>query len=170
VPFFAVLSLCALILAGQGPTPLHWVLYHALPGFEWMHPHGPGRIKVILYLGLALLAGATLSSLGKRGLGLGAVMVLPALTVLFLSSRLVALFATGDGAGGSSLAGLGLEIPVVSLLALAGAGACAIVCARSPVGCRAAAFVVVLLVFADLSWREGRPSRSAKPPARAKSS
>jgi hypothetical protein len=151
VPFFAVLSLCALILAGQGPTPLHWILYHALPGFEWMHPHGPGRIKVILYLGLALLAGATLSSLEKRSLGLGAVMVLPALAVLFLSSRLVAPFTTGDGAGGSSLAVLGLEIPVVSLLALAGAGAGAIVCARSPVGCRAAAFVVVLLVFADLS-------------------
>ena len=151
VPFFAVLSLCALILAGQGPTPLHWILYHALPGFEWMHPHGPGRIKVILYLGLALLAGATLSSLGKRGLGLGAVMVLPALTVLFLSPRLVALFTTGDGTGGSSLADLGLEIPVVSLLALAGAGACAIVCAPSPMGCRAAAFVVVLMVFADLS-------------------
>ena len=151
VPFFAVLSLCALILAGQGPTPLHWILYHALPGFEWMHPHGPGRIKVILYLGLALLAGATLSSLGKRGLGLGAVMVLPALTVLFLSPRLIALFTTGDGTGGSSLADLGLEIPVVSLLALAGAGACAIVCAPSPMGCRAAAFVVVLMVFADLS-------------------
>ncbi len=151
VPFFAVLSLCVLILAGQGPTPLHWILYQTLPGFEWMHPHGPERIKVVLYLGLALLAGATLSSLGKRGLGLGAVMVLPALTVLFLSSRLVALFTTGDGAGGSSLADLGLEIPVVSLLALAGAGACAIVCARSPVGRRAAAFVVVLLVFADLS-------------------
>ncbi len=40
-PFFAVLVLFTLILAGQSVTPLHWVLYHTLPEFEWMHPHGP---------------------------------------------------------------------------------------------------------------------------------
>ena len=151
VPFFAILSLCALVLAGQGVTPLHWILYHTLPGFEWMHPHGPGRIKVILYLGLALLAGSTLSRLGERGTGLGAAMALPALAVLFLASSLAALFATGDGVRGAFLAGVGLEIPAVPLLALAGAGACAIFCARSPVGRRVAPFAVVLLVVADLS-------------------
>jgi hypothetical protein len=146
-PFFAVLSLCTLILAGQSETPLHWVLYHTLPGFEWMHPHGPERIKVILYLGFALLAGATLSRLGERDRSVGALAALPALTLLFVIS---ALFVTGGDAEGSLLANLGLAIPVASLLALIIANACVVVYALSPVGRRVAAFLVVLLVFADL--------------------
>src|SRR5215210_1935845 len=62
VPFFVGLALYALTLAGKDVTLLHSVLYHLLPGFDWIHPHGPERIKVILYLAFALLAGATLSS------------------------------------------------------------------------------------------------------------
>ncbi|MDQ4128530.1 MAG: YfhO family protein, partial [Actinomycetota bacterium] len=137
-PFFAVLVLFTLILAGQSVTPLHWVLYHTLPEFEWIHPHGPERIKVILYLGVALLAGATLSCLGERGRSVRALVALPVLTLLFLIVRL------------GTLVNLGLAIPLASLLALVVANACVMVYALSPVGRRVAAFLVVLLMFADL--------------------
>ncbi|MDP9485068.1 MAG: YfhO family protein [Actinomycetota bacterium] len=149
VPFFAVLVPFTLILAGQGITPLHWVLYHTLPKFEWIHPHGPERIKVILYLGFALLAGATLSRLGERGRSVGTLVVLPALTLLFLISRLGTLFTAGGDAKGSLL-NLALAIPAASLLALVVANACVVIYAFSPVGRRVAALLVVLLVFADL--------------------
>ena len=150
VPFFAGLSLCALVLSGQGVTPLHWVLYHTLPGFEWLHPHGPGRIKVVLYLGLALLAGATLSRLAERDGGGRALIFLPALTLLFLASGLGTLFARGADAEGSLLATMSLDVPVASLVALVVATAGVIAYARAPRGRRAAASVVVLLLFADL--------------------
>ncbi len=150
VPFFAALSLCALILSGQGVTPLHWILYHTLPGFEWLHPHGPGRIKVILYLGLALLAGATLSRLGERDVGGRVLIFLPILTLLFLASRLGTLFTPGTGAEGSLLATMSLDIPVASLVALVVAIAGVIAYARAPGWRRVAASLVVLLVFADL--------------------
>lgn len=65
-------------------TLLHSVLYRLLPGFEWIHPHGPERIKVILYLAFAMLAGATLRYFGGRGKNAGALLALPALASLFL--------------------------------------------------------------------------------------
>ena len=64
VPYFAGLSLAALVLSGQGPTPLHSALY-LLPRFDELHPHSPERVVMLFYLGLALLAGAALSRLGK---------------------------------------------------------------------------------------------------------
>ncbi|MBA2714421.1 MAG: YfhO family protein [Rubrobacteraceae bacterium] len=151
VPYFVVLSLCTLILAGQSVTPLHSILYGTLPGFEWMHSHGPARIKVILYLGLALLAGATLSCLGERGRGVRALAALPVLTLLFLVARLAMLFTAGGNAQGPLLpANLGLAIPAASLLVLVVANVCVLVYALSPVGRRVAALLVVLLAFADL--------------------
>ncbi len=66
VPYFAGLSLSALVLSGQGPTPLHAALY-LLPRFDQLHPHNPERVVMLLYLGLALLAGAALSRLGETG-------------------------------------------------------------------------------------------------------
>src|SRR5919202_957002 len=47
VPYFGALSLCALVLSGQGPTPLHSVLYVLLPYFERLHPHSPDRVILI---------------------------------------------------------------------------------------------------------------------------
>ncbi|MCA1717341.1 MAG: hypothetical protein LC781_11095, partial [Actinobacteria bacterium] len=88
VPFFVGLLLFTLTLAGRDVTLLHSVLYHLLPGFESIHPHGPERIKVILYLAFALLAGATLSSLGERGRSAGALLALPVVASLFLVTRL----------------------------------------------------------------------------------
>jgi hypothetical protein len=139
VPYFVGLVLCTLILAGREVTPLHSVLYQLLPGFEWIHPHGPARIKVILYLGFALLAGATLSSLGKRGRSAGVLVAVPVLT-----SLLLVIFGMSGGVQGL------FSIPAASLLALVVANVCAAVYALSPAGRRSAALLVVLVGFVDL--------------------
>ena len=130
-PYFVVLVLCTLVLAGKDVTPLHRVLYELLPGFEWIHPHGPARIKVLLYLGLALLAGATLSRLGERGRGAKFLVTVPVVTsLLFVAS--------------------GADIPVASLLALVVANACLLIYVLFPRGRRMAALLLVLVVFVDL--------------------
>ncbi len=84
VPYWALLSLCTLVLAGQGPTPLHWVLYHVLPGFARLHPHVPERVLVILYLGLALMAGATLAHLFESRVRTVFLVLVPVLGTLAL--------------------------------------------------------------------------------------
>jgi hypothetical protein len=61
VPFFAVLSIGVLILARYQPTPLHAAL-SILPGFERIHARSPERAMIVFYLGPALLAGLTVSS------------------------------------------------------------------------------------------------------------
>lgn len=76
VPYFAFLSLSALVLSGQGPTPLHSVLY-LLPRFDQLHPHNPERVIMLLYLGLALLAGATLSRLGEMNVRALSLLLVP---------------------------------------------------------------------------------------------
>jgi len=145
VPFFLVLSVCTLVLSSPDGTPLHSVLYFLLPGFEWLHPHGPGRIKVILYLGFALLAGATLSSLGERVRSTRAQVPVPVVTSLLLAVCVVALLATE---GPSS--GFGIGVSLVSLAALVVANACVVVYALSPAGRRGAALLMVLVLFVDL--------------------
>ena len=145
VPFFFVLSVCTLVLSSPDGTPLHSVLYFLLPGFEWLHPHGPGRIKVILYLGFALLAGATLSRLGERRRSVRGLVAVPVVTSLLLAVCVVAILATRG-----PLAGFGIGVSLVSLAALVVANACLVVCARSADGRRGAAFLVVLVLFIDL--------------------
>jgi hypothetical protein len=142
-PFFAVLLVCTLVLAGRSVTPLHSVLYQLLPGFEWMHPHGPERIKVILYLGFALLAGATLSCLGERNTR--ALVAVPVVTSLLLAGCVVALLAT-EG----SPAGFGIDVSLVSLSALVVANACVVVYALFPAKRRGAALLLLLVLFVDL--------------------
>jgi len=151
-PFFAALLVCSLVLAGRGVTPLHSVLYQLLPGFEWMHPHGPARIKVILYLGFALLAGATLSSLGERGRNARVLVALPVLTALSLITLLGVSLTTGESPESAQglLTDLSAVIPVAPLLALVVANACVAIYAHSHVGRRVAAVLLVLVVFADL--------------------
>ena len=145
VPFFFVLSLCTLVLSVPDGTALHSVLYALLPGFEWLHPHGPGRIKVILYLGFALLAGATVSRLGERVGNTRTLLAVPVVTSLLLAVCVVALLAT-EG----SPAGFGTGASLVSLAALAVANACVVVYALSPAGRRGAALLMVLVLFVDL--------------------
>ena len=87
VPFFVFLSLGVLTLSGQGPTLLHSILYDLLPGFDRLHPHAPQRVTVVLNLGLALLAGATLAALGERGRNTIALASVPVLAALFVVTR-----------------------------------------------------------------------------------
>jgi hypothetical protein len=61
--YFGITSICALVLTSTVETPLHWVLYHVLPGFASLHPHAPERILTVAYLGPAMLAGATVSAM-----------------------------------------------------------------------------------------------------------
>lgn len=144
-PFFFVLSLCALVLSSPDGTPFHSVLYFVLPGFEWLHPHGPGRIKVILYLGFALLAGATLSRLGERDRSIKGVAAVPVVTSLLLAVYVGVLLAT-EGPP----AGFGIVATLVSLAALVAANVCLLAYALSPERRRGAAFLVVLVLFVDL--------------------
>ena len=55
--YWACLALGPLMLARSLNTPLHQALYALLPGFEQLHPHVPDRILLVMYLGLAMLAG-----------------------------------------------------------------------------------------------------------------
>ena len=85
VPYFAFLSLAALILTGQGPSPLHSVLY-LLPYFKWIHPHNPDRAIVIFYLGCAILAGAGVTVLRQRTGTKPLLLTLPFLAALVLAT------------------------------------------------------------------------------------
>ena len=92
-PYFATLCVAALILSGQGPTPLHTVLYW-LPGFARLHPHDPERVLTVFYLGSALLAGATVQRLGDWGRR-AIVFVPPLAFVLFLLPAVGAALPSG---------------------------------------------------------------------------
>ena len=86
VPYFAVLCVGALTLAGKGHTVLHAALYQ-LPLFENIHQHFPQRAMSVFQLGAALLAGATLTGLGRWGPRVRYLAVVPVLAALFLATR-----------------------------------------------------------------------------------
>ncbi|HZC18198.1 MAG TPA: hypothetical protein VE225_00665, partial [Rubrobacteraceae bacterium] len=156
VPYFGVLALCALVLTGQGPTPLHSALYLLLPYFEHLHPHYPDRVILLFYLGAALLAGGALTALGERVGKKPSLLALPILAALLLATASI-LFPPESG-GWVSLYPLSLKngtsIPVGSLLFLAVAVALVAVYAALPArlsAWRGLAFAsLVLVVFAEL--------------------
>ncbi|CAN5904551.1 hypothetical protein BH23ACT11_BH23ACT11_03810 [soil metagenome] len=86
VPYFTALAIFALTLSGTGFTPVHSLLY-LLPNFESLQPHFPQRSLLVFYLAAALLAGATLSSLGQRAREAPYLISLPALAAIFLVTR-----------------------------------------------------------------------------------
>ena len=86
VPYFAALSLAALTLSGKSLTPLHSLLY-LLPSFESLQPHYTERAMVVFYLGAALLAGATVSGLGKYARRTPSLTLLPILAGIFIVTR-----------------------------------------------------------------------------------
>ncbi len=98
-PCFAVLAAGALILAQRETTWLHQVPYALLPRFKELHQHWPERVLVIFYLGLAMLAGATVSVLARRERpALLAATAVPVLVTLAVAIRFrpvtpLALFA-----------------------------------------------------------------------------
>ncbi|MDQ3855158.1 MAG: YfhO family protein, partial [Chloroflexota bacterium] len=69
VPYWLALAAGTLVLTGQGPTPLHSLVY-LLPQFRNLHPHDPERIIMIFYLPVGLLAGATVTRLSEQRLRL----------------------------------------------------------------------------------------------------
>ncbi|MDP9379219.1 MAG: YfhO family protein [Chloroflexota bacterium] len=95
-PYFVVLTLAVLVLTGQGPTPLHSLLFLLLPGFSRLHPHHPQVIGLVLYLGPAILAGATWNHLSKRGREAAFLALLPVAAVVIVR-------ALGGSVAGSTL-------------------------------------------------------------------
>lgn len=93
VPFFAVLGICAVILATPVDTPLHLLFYAMLPKFEELHRHWPDRVAVVGYLAFAMLVGAAVESLRSRRPD--ARLVLVASSVLLLA-LLVLIVANAD--------------------------------------------------------------------------
>jgi hypothetical protein len=161
VPYFVVLSVCALTLSGHEITLLHSTFYDLLPGFEWIHPHGPERVKVVLYLGFALLAGAAFSSLGEQdNKPAGALAIVPILTALFLVTRIVPppLAGRTPEALAEALgrfrepfpANLGIGIPRATIFALILILVCVTIYALLPKVRPFAATLAVLVVFIDL--------------------
>src|SRR4029079_18297512 len=66
VPYFIILTLCALTLT-QAPTPLHWLLY-LIPRFQEQHEHEPFHALVMAPIGFAVLVGATVDrAIALRG-------------------------------------------------------------------------------------------------------
>jgi hypothetical protein len=165
VPYFAFLSLCALVLTGPGPTPLHSVLY-LMPYFDRLHPYGPERVVVVFYLGAALLAGATITTLKEKARGKPSLLALPALAALLLG--LASTLFPPIPEGKESLYPLlgawedlyplvvenGIPIPLASLLFLLSAillvAAYALVPARLLAGDKFVFALLILVVFADL--------------------
>jgi len=62
-PYFAFICVVLLVLTLRNPTPLHSLFYVVLPRFELLHSHEPNRVLIVFYLGVALLAGATINYL-----------------------------------------------------------------------------------------------------------
>ena len=164
VPFFAGLCLCALILSGPGPTPLHSALY-LLPYIERLHPHDPDRIMLIFYLGSSLLAGAALTVLGEKAGRKPLLLLLPVLAALLLAAAKIlpppieaapdgTALARGWGALSSVLYEGGVPVPAGLLLALVLAvflvPAYALLPDRRAVLRGLVLTLLVLVVFADL--------------------
>src|SRR5215203_5899460 len=165
VPYSAFLSLAALILTGQGPSPLLSVLY-LLPYFKWIHPHNPDRAIVIFYLGGAILAGAGITVLGRRAGTKPLFLILPFLAALVLATASTLFPPIPEGeeglypllGGWEDLYPLplknGVSIPMGSLLFLTLAVVLVTVYALIPVRLAiwgALTFgLLILVVFADL--------------------
>jgi hypothetical protein len=159
VPYFASLSLAVLTLSGQGPTLLHSILYDLLPGFDRLHPHAPQRVTVVLYLGLALMAGATLSGLDERGRSARVLALMPILAALFLVTRVgsapketLADFVGSGGWGGRTLFLLEnvISIPTGTLITALAVLILVVVYALLPSGRGLVAALLVAVLFVDL--------------------
>ena len=167
VPYSAGLALFALTFAGKGTTLLHSALY-LLPYLERLHPHNPHRVMVIFYLGVALLAGATLTHLGRGEGRRRAAVALPILAALFLATRStlkppVEVSEETRNAGlwsgpANYLLNIGVQIPPGAFWTLVLVAVLAVVCTISPPRLTlvrsVAAVLIVLIVFVDLHYAD----------------
>ncbi len=96
-PYFAVLVVGSLVVAGKQTTLLHAMMYRLLPRFEDLHRHWPDRVLLVFYLGAAMLAGSTVSSLGssrRRPTFAVFAALLPAVAMLLLQTHAVMVPST----------------------------------------------------------------------------
>lgn len=100
--YFAATSVAALVLTGTAETPLHWLLYHLVPGFARLHPHIPERILTVGYLGPSLLAGVAVDAVWRRRLWPRGVASSPRRQIL--ASGLLVLVVVADLALGGAKA------------------------------------------------------------------
>lgn len=154
-PYFAALAVFALTFSGQGITPVHSLLY-LLPRFEELHPHSPERIILVFYLAAAMLAGSALTALGEKAHRNRALVAIPALAAVFILTRSTLnppVEPSGDGVS-SFLTENGISLPLETLMAVilmvVLVSAYALLPRRDVNWKRAAAAVLVLVVFADL--------------------
>ena len=61
--FWLIAGTAAIALGLAITTPLHTLSYALLPKFELLHTHLPGRIRLLIPLVVAMLAGATADAL-----------------------------------------------------------------------------------------------------------
>jgi hypothetical protein len=64
--FWLIAGTAAIVLGLAVTTPLHTLSYALLPKFELLHTHLPGRIRLLIPLVVAMLAGATADALARR--------------------------------------------------------------------------------------------------------
>lgn len=132
VPFFAALTVISVLLSLQQQT-LVYRAFSLLPAFERLHDHGPARITLLTYLGVAFLTGAAVSNLrrlsGRRSL----LLVVPLLAMLALRA---------------GLPRYDLEVPAETLRAMTLAALCLVLCIWRPVR-RVAPLVLVIILCVD---------------------
>jgi hypothetical protein len=134
VPYFAGLAAVTLVAARWTTTPLHDLL-GILPAFGSMHAHAPERALIVFFLAPALLAGATIGSLGRR----------------------IPRRAFGVGVVGSGIAWWLSRDPVIPLTTIGWfvlAAAWLVVALARPSRAAAAGALLVLVVDLRLAWQQ----------------
>ena len=135
-PFFAALSIGALVLAQRQTTPIHALLYATLPRFEELHRHWPERAMVVFYLGPALLAGAAIHGLSQGAKARGRLIVAGVGILLAVIGAAAAVASVAPEAWASAL--------------IAGVGTVALMWMRGRVVRGAISVVLIATVFVDL--------------------
>jgi hypothetical protein len=120
VPYFAVYTAIVLTLTLE-PTPLHRVFY-LLPQYQSLHEHSAYRIVGILWVGPAILAGATVASLPRwtrRPWAIGAAL-LPIAALLALAQALKRQDEAINGETYVAVAGVSAVLALASACSLRG--------------------------------------------------
>ncbi|MGI8474774.1 MAG: YfhO family protein, partial [Thermomicrobiales bacterium] len=117
VPYFTCLAVVTSTLTLERITPLHR-LFYLLPRFEPLHEHVPMRVVAVLWIGIAVLAGATVDALA---LGVAARSLRRAgAAVLLVWGGVVLYVRTRDfGIGAPTLAAVAAVCLLLAILSIA---------------------------------------------------